>query len=127
MPELAARLPLDGRSVARAWTSSDADAAGAATHGAIFWGSVKKGRSFVRNVPTCRALCIRNYCAWSAAAFSARAYAARNAVMRTGPWKLHDSRPGQNSSYLGRGLMPDESEAALDVKGGAKVRRPTIV
>ena len=68
VPELAARLPLDGRSVARAWTSSDADAAGAATHGAIFWGSVKKGRSFVRNVPTCRALCIRTYCAWSAAA-----------------------------------------------------------
>ncbi len=49
VPELASRLPLDGRSVARAWTNPDADAA----RGAIFWGSVKKGRSFVRNVPKC--------------------------------------------------------------------------
>ena len=45
--------------------------------------------------------------------------------MRTGPWKLHGSWPGANSSYLGAGLTPDESEAALDVKSGRKVPATT--
>ena len=46
--------------------------------------------------------------------------------MRTGPWKLHGSWPGANSSYLGAELTPDESEAALDVKSGRKVPATTV-